>query len=126
VAGPSDGPALFDKEDFMFRKCTLGLCVAALFSATACGQQLALVQEVDLEQRLIVVKIGDVPCRVAADHVELRDHDGIPVTLADFVPEEKVLITRTGETVTRIQRADAARQVFAPPAIQGQDRGRGP
>jgi hypothetical protein len=113
----------------MFRKITTSVTLAAFLSATACGQQLALVQGVDLEQRQIVVKIGDVPCQVAADRVELRDQDGMPAALADFVAEQKVLVTRNGDVVTRIQRANGARQLFARRAdtgsITGVDRERG-
>jgi hypothetical protein len=113
----------------MFRKITIGVALAAFFSATACGQQLAMVQSVDLEQRQIVVKIGDVPCQVAADRVELRDQDGMPATLSDFVADQKVLVTGNGQAVTRIQRADGARQLFARPgeagSITGIDRERG-
>src|SRR5690349_14910219 len=84
----------------------MGLALAALSSAIACGQQLALVQDVDLGQRLLAVKIGDGPWRVAADRVDLRDQDGIPAGLADFAAEQKVLVTRNGGTVTRIQLAN--------------------
>ena len=113
----------------MFRKITTSVALAVFLSATACGQQLALVQSVDLEQRQIVVKIGDVPCQVAADRVELRDQDGMPAALADFVPDQKVLVTRNGDVVTKIQRSNCARQLFVRRAeagsIIGVDRERG-
>ena len=97
----------------MFRYFMIGVATAAFLTATACGQQLAMVQNVDLEQRVIAVKLGDVTQTVAADRVELRDQTGQPAVLADFVADQKVLVTKSGTAITRIQRANDARQAFA-------------
>src|SRR5688572_21021330 len=103
----------------MFRKIAIAAAGATALTANACGQQLAMVQTVDLQGGTITVKVGDVPHKLSADQVELRGRDGQPATLADFAADQKVMVSKEGESITRIQRTDDARRLFVRPPERG-------
>lgn len=103
----------------MFRKIAIAAAGVTALTANACGQQLAMVQTVDLQDRSITIKVGDKAHKLSADKVELRDKAGQPAGLADFAADQKVMITKDGETITRIQRTDDARRLFVRPPERG-------
>jgi hypothetical protein len=103
----------------MFRKIVIAAAGAASLTANACGQQLAMVQTVDLGERSITIKVGDVAHKLSADKVELRDKTGQPAGLADFTADQKVMVTKDGNVITRVQRTDDSRRLFVRPPEPG-------
>lgn len=103
----------------MFRKLVIAAAGVTALTANACGQQLAMVQTVDLQDRTITIKVGDQAQKLSADNVELRAKDGQPAALADFAADQKVMISKDGENITRIQRTDDARRLFVRPPERG-------
>ena len=73
----------------MFRKIVIATAGVTALTANACGQQLAMVQTVDLQERTITVKVGTVAHKLSADKVELRAKDGQPAGLGDFAADQR-------------------------------------